>query len=340
MKKILSIDGGGVRGLIPALALAEIEQQTQQPISDLFDLIVGTSTGGILALMLNIKDERGKAKYSAQSLTKIYLKQSNEVFDKSLLRSLPVVGNLVNLIADEIYSHQGLEMLLNNYLANKTMGETIKDVMITTYDMNNRTSIFIKSWKQEHQKLLMKDCARATSAAPSYFEPKQITFTDHNKSEIKNLIDGGIFINNPAMSAFVEMKKQQKAQNNQEDILLVSLGTGEFNQPYPVEEVKDWGKISWLEPMMDCMFDGMNDSVDYQLTQLLSDNYYRFQAELKTANNSLDDTSEDNLTNLKIDAQQIIDAINASNMLEKLQTQTPKPFNLIRYYQSIKKRLL
>lgn len=90
MKKILSIDGGGIRGLIPALVLAEIEQATGKRISELFDLIVGTSTGGILALALNIKDTNGKAKYSAEDLTKIYLERGKNVFDKSLLRSMPI----------------------------------------------------------------------------------------------------------------------------------------------------------------------------------------------------------------------------------------------------------
>lgn len=302
MKKVLSIDGGGIRGVIPALVLAEIEKNTGKRISELFDLIVGTSTGGILALALNVQDANGNPKYKAKDLTKIYLERGKDVFDKPLLRSIPIIGSIVNLIGDEIYSHQGLEEVLMDYLSDNRMSESIKNVMVTAYDMNNRTTIFMKSWKPKYKKLLMRNCARATSAAPSYFEPKQMEIKDNQNEKMKTLIDGGVFINNPAMSAYVEMRKKHET----EDMLLVSLGTGELTRPYKYEDVKDWGQMNWLKPMMSCMFDGVTDATDYQLKQLLPNNYYRFQTKLDEGYDDLDNVSQTNLTALTKKANEII----------------------------------
>lgn len=315
MKKVLSIDGGGIRGLIPALVLAEIEKETGKRISELFDLIVGTSTGGILALALNVKGENDEPKYESKDVVKMYCERGKEIFDKSSLGSK--ICSIFSWFCDEKYGHQGLEAVLNDYLSDNTMGNSIKKIMLTAYDMNNRTTIFMKSWKPKHKKLLMKDCARATSAAPTYFEPKQMEIVDENTKE-KTLIDGGIFINNPAISAYVEARKIQNDENQNEDILIVSLGTGELTHSYDYNEAKDWNKLKWLRPMMSCMFDGMSDATDYQLNQLLPNNYYRFQTKLKTDNDSLDNVSDDNLEYLKKEALKIISDLHTTDVIQKL----------------------
>ncbi|MEL7495719.1 MAG: patatin-like phospholipase family protein [Cyanobacteria bacterium J06554_11] len=79
-KKILSIDGGGIRGLIPAMVLAEIERRTEQPISESFDLIAGTSTGGILALGLSKVDQQGNPQFSTEALSELYKENGKRIF--------------------------------------------------------------------------------------------------------------------------------------------------------------------------------------------------------------------------------------------------------------------
>lgn len=308
MKKVLSIDGGGIRGLIPALVLAEIEEKTNKRISELFDLIVGTSTGGILALALNVKDENNNAKYTAKDVATMYSERGKEIFDNLIY--IPIISDI---LSDEKYGHQGLEKVLMDYLSDNTMEQSIKNVMLTAYDINNRTTIFMKSWKPKHKELLMRDCARATSAAPTYFEPKQMEIVDENKKE-KTLIDGGVFINNPAMSAYVEAQKSFQ----DEDVLIVSLGTGELTRPYDYEDAKDWSRLNWLRPMMSCMFDGMTDATDYQLNQLLPNNYYRFQTKLNEGYDELDNVSETNLKALERKADEIIKKPRFKKLLEKL----------------------
>ncbi len=116
------------------------------------------------------------------------------------------------------------------------------------------------------------------------------------------LVDGGVFINNPAVSAYAEAKKIFPG----EDILVVSLGTGELTRPIHYEEAKDWGLAQWALPILSVVFDGVSDGADYQLRQILGDNFYRFQTELDIASDDMDNVSRSNMEALKLEAQQIL----------------------------------
>ncbi|MDD9893500.1 MAG: CBASS cGAMP-activated phospholipase [Gammaproteobacteria bacterium] len=295
MKTILSIDGGGIRGLIPGLILSHIENQTKRPISDCFDLIAGTSTGGILALGLSKDNGNGKPQFSAKELCKIYETRGHEIFPRSLWRGVSSVGGLT----DEKYSHKGLESVLEEYFGNQTVSSSLTNVVITSYDIENRTPLFIKSWREQFEDIEMRHAARATSAAPTYFEPALVNINGKNHS----LIDGGVFINSPAMSAYAEAKR---VFPNEKKFALVSLGTGELNRPIPIDEAKAWGKIGWLAPLIGCIFDGVSDATDYQLNQILGNQYFRFQAELINASDDLDDVTNRNINGLKSEAKKVI----------------------------------
>ena len=322
--KILSIDGGGIRGLIPAIVLEHIEKKTGKPIADLFDLIVGTSTGGILALGLTVPNKAGKAKNTATTLKGIYQNNGKKVFNKPPHRSLPswveryVVGLFLD---DEIYNHAGLVSVLRKHLNKTTMGQAVTDVMLTAYDMKYRETVFFKSWKKEHKGLSMLDCARATSAAPTYFEPKHMKI-DNNKGK-RTLIDGGIFMNNPAMSGYVEALRLKKSD---QDIVVVSLGTGEHTRPYDYAAVKSWNQLSWSKPIFSCIFDGTSDAVDYQLNHVLGKNYFRFQTELTQGYDDLDNVSKTNLSALERRAADIIaENDHLTRLIEILNPPVPAP---------------
>ncbi|MBK8983022.1 MAG: patatin-like phospholipase family protein [Ignavibacteria bacterium] len=92
MKKILTIDGGGIRGVLPARILHEIEKRTKKPIAELFDLIAGTSTGGILALCLTKPDSKGNPRYKALDILKLYEEEGKKIFKKSPWKSTMSVG--------------------------------------------------------------------------------------------------------------------------------------------------------------------------------------------------------------------------------------------------------
>lgn len=295
MKKILSIDGGGIRGLIPGRVLEKIEVRTGRPISACFDLIAGTSTGGILALGLSKDDGAGRPEFSARDLCRIYENRGREIFSRSPWRGVSSVGGLT----EEIYSHKGLERLLDEYFDDEPLGAALTGVLITSYDIHNRRPLFLKSWRDEFRSVLMKHAARATSAAPTYFEPALIPVD----GSLRALVDGGVFINSPAMSAYVEARR---IFPDESEFTLVSLGTGELNRPIAIDEARGWGKVGWVAPLLGCIFDGVADAADYQLDKLLGPDYFRFQTTLDRASDDMDDASAGNIANLKSEATRLL----------------------------------
>jgi hypothetical protein len=295
MRTILSIDGGGIRGLIPALVLAEIETRTGKAVADCFDLIAGTSTGGILALGFARDDGSSRPRYTAKDLAGIYQSRGKEIFSRSLWKGAVSLGGL----ADELYSHKGLDAVLEEYFGNEPLGAALTHTLITSYDIQNRQPVFFKSWREEHRSVQMTHAARATSAAPTYFEPALVPVGGATRA----LIDGGVFINSPSVSAYAEAKKIFPEES---DFFVLSLGTGELIRPIAFAEAKDWGKAGWLAPLLSCMFDGAADAANYQMKMFLGDQYVRMQTSLSVASDDMDNATRGNVENLKAEANTLI----------------------------------
>jgi patatin-like phospholipase/acyl hydrolase len=300
--KVLSIDGGGIRGIIPAIVLAEIEKRSKKRISELFNLISGTSTGGILALALNVpKGKTKKAKYTAEKLIELYEIEGENIFSRTVWHRIRSVGNL----AEEKYPSNGIDSVLNKYFGDTKLKDSLTDLLVTSYEIERRIPWFFKSWKANDKNLKgydfpMSSVARATSAAPTYFEPQKI---DISNKDYYALVDGGVFANNPAMCAYVEAK----SAHPKSDILVVSLGTGELTRRLPYNDVKGWGLANWAQPIISVVFDGVSDTTDYHLEKLLSsDRYFRFQLRLNEGNDDMDDASKTNLRVLKLLAQDLV----------------------------------
>lgn len=294
IRRVLSIDGGGIRGIIPAMVIAHIERKLGKPAHELFDLMVGTSTGGILALGLSRPGSGRQAQFSARRVVKLYEEQGNKIFEYSLWRKLRTVGGIL----EEAYSHEVLEDILGKYFAGAKLGNCEVPTMVTSYDIQNRRTVFLKSWHADHQSLLCRDAARATSAAPTYFEPKPLDTGD----VASVLIDGGIFMNSPSVSAYAEARKLFPGDS----IAVLSLGTGELTRPIPFEEARTWGSALWVMSLLDCMFDGVSKAADHQMQLFLGERYQRLQTPLDNANDDMDDASKENIANLKKTARELI----------------------------------
>ncbi len=301
MKRILSIDGGGIRGLIPALVLARIESETGRPISECFDLIAGTSTGGILALGLCCPDASGKPKYSAKDLVEIYRSRGPEIFPHGLGQTLSSLGGLTHAT----YPHAGLEKVLLEYFGTTHMGQSLTNTLISTYDILNREPFFFKSWRKHSKDVHMADVCRATSAAPTYFEPFPIRIKKDDESQARDrvLVDGGIFINSPSVSAYAEAIRISPKQS---DFFVLSLGTGQLTRPYAYDQARKWGKVSWLGPLLSSMFDGVSDAADYQMKLFLQEQFVRLQVELINANDDLDKVTPKNIALLESEARRLM----------------------------------
>ena len=163
--KVLAIDGGGIRGLIPALVLAEIERRTGRRTAEMFDLIAGTSTGGILACALSRRGDDGHPMYSAEDLSQLYISEGPKIFDRSLVKEVTSAGGLL----DEKYDDAGLNAALETYLGDIRLKEVLADVMLTAYDIHDRFAFFFRSARarvDDEYDFSLTEAARASSAAP------------------------------------------------------------------------------------------------------------------------------------------------------------------------------
>ncbi|MCZ6515820.1 MAG: patatin-like phospholipase family protein [Acidobacteria bacterium] len=310
--KVLAIDGGGVRGIIPAMVLAEIENRTQKHIADLFDLFAGTSTGAILALGLLKPNRLGRPQYSAERLAQLYEIESPRIFHRPLLHTLHSVGGILT----EKYPADGLERVMKRYFGEVRLEEALKEILITSYDIERRKPYFFKKKKAIHSPeddFSMREVIRATCAAPTFFEPAKIT--RRGRLRYRALVDGCVYATNPSLLALVEAMVTYPKTN---DIVVVSLGSGTHTRKLAYEDAVRWGLAQWAPSILSMMFDGGSYVVDHQMKYLLptardgSPRYYRFQTELKRARDEMDDTSPENIRFLKTLGKRIIKKENSN----------------------------
>lgn len=328
MKKIriLSLDGGGIRGILPGTILTYLEEQIRKKtgnnkafIGEYFDLLAGTSTGGILCLSYIIPDAQGNYMFSAREALDVYLGRGGEIFNAALSKKIGSLGGIL----DEKYRAKELEQTLLKYFEDKQLSEVLKPCLVPAYDMANRRAHFftsVEAGRKAEDNYFLRDIARATSAAPTYFEPVLVKPVKGNS---KAFIDGGVFANNPAMCAYAEARNiafskvlidsEKPDFPTAKNMLILSIGTGEVKKPYPFPEFKNAGVLKWIKPLIDMMMSGNSETVDYQLKQIYKtlpeeDNrdYYRLQPKLKRANSAIDDARTSNLRDLYLDG---VDAV-------------------------------
>lgn len=289
--RVLSIDGGGIRGVIPATVLAALEERAGRPVSELFDLVAGTSTGGILAFALTAPGTGGRPRWRAAEVLDLYRREGPGIFSRSLGRRIASVDGYL----DERYDNAGLRAALRRYLGDATVDQALTPVLVTAYDLEARRPRLFKSWRDDAG-VPMALAAEATSAAPTYFEPVLVDGAP--------LIDGGVFAGNPAMCAYAEARRLDSSA----DVLLLSLGTGSQTRPIPYADARGWGMLEWARPIVDVVFDGSSDAVDYQLDHLLGERHVRLQATLDDAGDDLDDARPENIAALEATGRALVAA--------------------------------
>jgi patatin-like phospholipase/acyl hydrolase len=262
--RVLSIDGGGIRGLVTTILLQRILTQPKlNKLLDLIDLVAGTSTGGLLALGIAHQIDMAE-------IRDIYVKKGPEIFDDSWLDDLVDLGKLVG--AD--YDIKPLGRVLQKLLGDTTLGQLKKRVLITAFDLDNEDPDPSKRmWKPKifhnfpgpnnDQGRLAYKVGMYTSAAPTYFP------------SVDGYVDGGVYASNPSMCALAQTQDRRYAQTpSLEDIILLSLGTG-TNLQYIKGQTHDWGYVQWAKPLINLMLDGTAGIADYQCRQILDARYHR-----------------------------------------------------------------
>lgn len=309
--RVLTIDGGGVRGLVPAQLLVQLERQLQEAsgrsgarISDFFDFFAGTSTGGVLTclqLTPSLDDNR-RARYGAEDVVRIYEECSARVFRSSLWGRLRSGGGFLH----KKFDATGIEEAFREFFGDTWLRDLIRPCLVPAYDIERGKAHFFTQHDARTRPghdFLVRDVARATSAAPTIFE---VAFAKNELDGAFPLIDGGVFANNPALCAFAEVCNMFEHAGAR-DIVMLSLGTGIVPTQLKYETVKDYGIARWMGPLADIMVASASETVDYQLQKIFAashceDQYLRINPRLisgQLPNSEIDDASTENVAALK-----------------------------------------
>lgn len=292
--KILAIDGGGTRGIIPATILDCLYQDIKVHPRELFDVLAGTSTGGIICIAY-------AANIPTTDLVSLYLEKSEEIFFERFLDRAQGLDE--HLRAN--YSNTKFKKILEKLLGNTTLkdieldptfGKKGKDLLITTFDLapasdnddnKNYRPIVIHSSFIRDQDFSLVDLALMTSAGPTYFPIYKSKY-----------IDGGVALNNPSMAALAYALNSSKSKDEKHyrypdgvrkglnvstgDIQLLSLSTGTSNKnriEASVVKNGNWGNIQWIKYLPDLLTEGNMQSTAYYVKQILDkQQYHRVEA--------------------------------------------------------------
>jgi uncharacterized protein len=287
--KVLSIDGGGIRGIIPAVILTALQARLGQELWRTFDLIAGTSTGGIIALGIGTCCNGGSP-YSPEKLVELYVQNGPAIFHKT-----PVLTWIRQFLRPK-YSPKALEATLRRFFRETQFSSAMTPLLISSYDLQSQLPFFFKSHRIASDPTYdwpAVSIARATSAAPTFFPPLHLS----TGKEDYALVDGGIFVNNPAVAAYAEARWLYPDGTN---FVVVSVGTGDRQDRIAYAKAKNWGLVGWARQIVPVLMDSVSEAVDYELKSLPGCEYCRLQIEnLQTASPCLDDVTPQNLQALQ-----------------------------------------
>ncbi|XP_057958921.1 patatin-like protein 1 [Malania oleifera] len=326
---ILSIDGGGIRGIIPGIILAFLESELQEldgedaRLADYFDVIAGTSTGGLIAAMLAAENKDKRPLFAAKDIKPFYLENSPRIFPQKR----GIVGEVVNLVKAAVgakYDGKYLHGLLRHILGDARLHQTLTNLVIPTFDIKHLQPIIFSTYEAAVNPLVdarLSDICIGTSAAPTYLPAHFFENQDqHGNFKQFNLIDGGVAANNPTLVAITEVTKQPFKNNpdffpmkpmDYHRFLVISIGTGSSKKDlkYSAKVAAKWGFLGWLyndhsTPLIDVFTQSSAEMVDYHNSVVFKalrseDNYLRINDDtLSGTLASVDVATEENLENL------------------------------------------
>lgn len=304
---VLSIDGGGMKGIVSALVLDKLELLLKEysgdanaRIGDYFDLIAGTSTGSILAALFLIPQNE-HPKYSASQILNFYLDLGPNIFQKQSL--YPLFGSK--------YTNQGFQATLDYFFGDLKISELLKPCLFTSYDTTTRKAVFfnqVNGKKDPARNPLVSEAVKASCSAPTYFPPVCLSITPDCSS---CYVDGGVVANNPSLCAVIEALKLEECKSIQE-IHLLSIGNVKNDTSYNYRNVKKWGLLEWAVPLFSILLNSNAQTVDYQLQTLFHiidkpAHYLRLQVNALEKPPAMDDYDNESLDYLLTAGNELIE---------------------------------
>lgn len=272
---ILSIDGGGVRGLISAIWLNRLQERLSEPLQTYFNLISGTSSGSIIACGL-------AAGLDTQTLVDLLLNDAQTMFPSSNTNTWKQIGWLFrDPYQHPIYDGTAMEGFLKRVFGAMRFCELpIKPTLVTSYDMLNRRPVLFNNTNPEHANLPVWEVCKASTAIPTYFPAHVVSL---NEQPIP-CIDGAFTSKNPTIGAIAEAIKASKRTEQPiriEQMVVASFGVGHLKPQVSAAQARRWRALASAVPLVHALIEGPTDLTDYVVEQMLPiHHYFRFQTTL------------------------------------------------------------
>jgi uncharacterized protein len=313
--RILSIDGGGIRGVIPAVILYDLENQLKKPISQIFDMVAGSSIGGVIALSLTMPDSENQPLHSTLDLVDFFIDLRKDIFKSSLRHSIKTLGGLIG----PQYESDGFKDILNKRFGNKMLSQALIPTLVTGYHIDGNVGIefFSPDAKKfpHDMDCLVREVAMATSAAPAYFDCVDVHY---EWGILPSVTDGCLYKISPALLPFVRAQNLYRGRT----IEVYSLGTGQSTAEDISLRLNNRGIIHWLSPLLRHIWKGSIDADDSILSHMLNrdgrKNYFRLNPRIDFDHSALDDISDENLSYLLMTAALLKKSPQYQEILERL----------------------
>lgn len=301
--RILAIDGGGVRGIIPAHVLAYLEQKTHQPTAKLFDLIVPVSTGAILATGVATPNAQGQPKYSAKETITLYHEKASYIFYNTWYHRLLTLNGLIG----PLYYESRLTDVYNEIYQDTRFDHLLTKEIVPVLLFDRRKLLLLNNWQGNAQHFKVKDIVTAATAAPGYFPLVLIKNPDTGHTLLVG--DGSTYSNNPTLIAF----NTGLALYPHARYLIVSLGTGDIMTPLDAQNAANWGLLEWGWKIWFVI----TNTQTHQLEQRIADlstlpalskriNYQRYNIPISFQHENFGDASQENLAYLDQKGEELV----------------------------------
>ncbi|KAI9201251.1 hypothetical protein LWI28_020742 [Acer negundo] len=282
---VLSIDGGGIRGIIPSTILAFLESELQKldgeeaRLADYFDVISGTSTGGLVTAMLTTPNDQNRPLFAAKDIKDFYLQNCPQIFPQDNTTTYLPFSKMFKSLAGPKYDGKYLHSLVREKLGSVRLHQTLTNVVIPTFDIKKLQPIIFSTYdvkKNPSIDALLSDISIATSAAPTYLPACNFETEDISTGKVRtfDLIDGG-------------------------------TGSPKTEEKYDALKSGKWGLLGWLtsegsNPLIDVFMQSSSDMIDFHVSTVFQalhseENYLRIQDDTLSRNESSVDiaTKED-----------------------------------------------
>jgi patatin-like phospholipase/acyl hydrolase len=295
--RILAVDGGGIRGIVPATILVELQRRLPRPMVEYFDVVAGTSTGGLVASAVCAPGESGGPRYTAEQILEFYIRDCRQIFHRSAWWALKSLDGLRR----PKYPASGIDAFLAARFGDLELRQALKPLVMVSYDLTRRAPWVFSSVlaaEEASRNYLLRDACRASTAAPTYFPAATV---QSFAGDSRELVDGGVCANDPVLAAFVVAERLHPGR----PVLLVSVGTGKFTNPIDGAAAKRWGVAGWAWRLLDLLSDGQSAMSEATVRRLLAasgradSEYRRLQPDLPAGLGRMDDTSPQNVAGLE-----------------------------------------